>query len=87
MKKNNEEYIIITACPFCHRAHEVPVNEDDYWDWVDGALVQNAFPYLSANQREMFISGICPECLDNMFEPAFEEKEDEYFEPDFHLYI
>ena len=82
MKKNNEEYIIVTTCPFCRHAHEIPVNENDYWDWVDGALIQDAFPYLSADQREMLISGICPKCWDNMFGANFEEEEeDDCFEP------
>jgi len=64
---NYKEVTIITACPFCHRANEVPVNEADYWDWQDGALAQVAFPYLSADEREMLISGICPKCWEEMF--------------------
>ena len=68
MKINHKEVTIITTCPFCGRANEVAVNEEDYWDWDDGALVQNAFPYLSADEREMLISGICPKCWDKMFE-------------------
>ena len=64
MKVNRKEYIVITYCPFCKHAHEVPVNEADYWDWQDGELVQNAFPYLTSNERELLISGICPSCWD-----------------------
>ena len=57
MKINYKEVTIITRCPFCGRANEVAVNEADYLDWQDGALVQNTFPYLSADEREMLISG------------------------------
>ena len=67
MKINYHEVTVITRCPFCGRANEVEVNDDDYWDWQDGALVQNAFPYLSAEEREMLISGICPTCWPNTF--------------------
>jgi len=68
MKTNNKEVTIITACPFCGHANEVAVNEDDYWDWQDGILAQDAFPYLSPDEREMLISGICPKCWAKTFE-------------------
>jgi len=64
---NYKEVCVVTRCPFCGRGNEVEVNESDYWDWQDGELVQNAFPYLSADEREMLISGICPTCWDKMF--------------------
>ena len=81
---NYHEVCVVTRCPFCGRANEVEVNEDDYLDWQDGMLVQDAFPYLSADEREMLISGICPTCWDGMFgneldhfENFIEEDEDE----------
>jgi hypothetical protein len=64
---NYKEVCVVTRCPFCGRGNEVEVNEADYWDWDDGMLVQDAFPYLSADEREMLISGICPTCWDKMF--------------------
>lgn len=79
MKTNNHEVTIITRCPFCGHANEVEVNEMDYLDWSDGELAQVAFPYLSADEREMLISGICPTCWDGMFgsneEPDPDEKD------------
>lgn len=65
---NYKEVSIVTKCPFCGHANFVEVNEDDYFDWQDGELAQNAFPYLSADEREMLISGICPSCWNGMFE-------------------
>lgn len=59
--------MIETACPFCGAAHMIEVNLVDYWDWKDGKLAQDAFPYLTPDEREMVISGICPECWDSMF--------------------
>lgn len=67
MKVNNKEVCIITQCPFCGRANEIEVNEEDYWDWDDGVLAQVAFPYLSDDEREMLISGTCPTCWERMF--------------------
>ena len=66
-KINYKEVCVVTRCPFCGRANEVEVNEMDYLDWDDGKLAQDAFPYLSASEREMLISGICPTCWDTMF--------------------
>ena len=62
VKINYKEVCVVTQCPLCGRANEVEVNESDYWDWSDGVLAQVAFPYLSAPEREMLISGICPTC-------------------------
>ena len=59
--------IIETACPFCGAVNMIEVNLVDYWDWEDGKLAQDAFPYLTSDEREMLISGICPECWDSMF--------------------
>lgn len=68
MRINRKEVEIITACPFCGQAHSVFANERDYLDWQEGELVQNAFPYLSADDREMLISGCCPSCWKKTFE-------------------
>lgn len=68
MKKiNYKEVCIVTRCPLCGRGNEVEVNENDYFDWDDGMNVAVAFPYLSANEREMLISGICPTCWEKTF--------------------
>ena len=67
MKINYKEICVVTQCPFCGRGNEVEVNETDYWDWEDGMLAQDAFPYLSTSEREMLISGCCPTCQNKMF--------------------
>ena len=67
---------VVTYCPFCHKAHEVAVNEMDYLDWQDGKLAQDAFPYLSASDREMLITGICEDCWNGMFGTDEEDEED-----------
>lgn len=64
---NYKEVCVVTQCPFCGRGNEVEVNEADYWDWQDGMMAQDAFPYLSADEREMLITGICPQCWDRCF--------------------
>lgn len=66
-KINYKEVCVVICCPFCGRGNEVEVNENDYFDWDDGASAQVAFPYLSKYEREMLISGTCPTCWDKMF--------------------
>ncbi len=63
MKINRKETVIITCCPFCDHLNMVAVNEEDFvkWDEEKVPTVQ-AFPYLSADDREKLITGICPKC-------------------------
>jgi hypothetical protein len=43
------------------------VNSDDLQQWKDGELIQDAMPYLSADEREILISNICGLCFEQMF--------------------
>ena len=56
------------TCPFCGQIHIVTVEEMDYRFWEAADVpAQKAFPYLSADEREMLISGICPTCWEKTF--------------------
>ncbi len=39
-------------CIVCNEIHFIQVREDDYQKWESGELVQRAFPYLNAADRE-----------------------------------
>lgn len=67
MKVNRAEVEIIVECPFCGSVDAVWVNEEDYIEWQSGELVQVAFPYLNATEREMLISGMCPSCQKKVY--------------------
>lgn len=56
-----------TVCPFCHHATYITVNLKDWEDWRNGKLIQDAFPYLTADEREMLKTGICPDCWEKIF--------------------
>ena len=47
--------------------------------WAGGALIQNAFPFLSPEDREFLMTGMCPECQEQIFreEPEEESEEEE----------
>ncbi len=66
-KVNNMRVNVIGNCVFCNRSWAVEVNQTDLERYEDGALVQNAFPYLTATERECIISGMCPACQDKIF--------------------
>ena len=69
------------VCPFCGKTTTIQVIGKDFYAWkFEGALIQNAMPYLPANVRETLISGLCDECQEKMFSSSEEEEED--FEPD-----
>ena len=44
-----------------------PFNKSDYHKWIEGALIQNCFPYLSLNDREFMLSGISPKGWEQTF--------------------
>ena len=54
------------SCPFCGKQHSITVKQDDFAAGAralcHGALVQDAFPSFSADEREMLITGICSKC-------------------------
>ena len=54
-------------CPFCGKYHSVTVSSESWNAYGNGALAQDAFPYLTATEREQIISHLCPECQDDIF--------------------
>lgn len=58
---------IACRCPECQDINFVRVEKNDYYAWKRGAYIQNAFPYLNGDQRELLQTGICNTCWDKMF--------------------
>ena len=59
--------ILCPKCTVCGNRTLLEVNAADYERYNAGAYIQDAFPYLSADQRELLISGTHPECWDGLF--------------------
>jgi hypothetical protein len=55
--------MIVRTCPICIKPAYVRVPIDGIAAYRDGALIQDAFPDLSADQREIFMTGIHPACF------------------------
>ena len=54
-------------CMECGERATITVPLDQYRAWLAGTFVQEAFPTLTPEQRELFITGIHPECWEAMF--------------------
>ena len=72
-----DEFDISFECPFCQKETWLHFKDKEasiVWDYVkrkendmDVDLVQNELPFLSAKDRELFITGMCYECQQDIF--------------------
>ena len=65
MRRDNARVILPTVLRGVD--HRVMVGSDDLEDYQNEELIQNAFPYLTPDERELIISRICGKCFDKMF--------------------
>lgn len=55
------------TCKVCKKAHDVNISGVQLRAIHEGNHVQDVAPHLSADDRELLISGICGTCFDKMF--------------------
>lgn len=69
MKFGTSKIIVVEyQCPFCREIKNATYPTDGYTKWyMKGFLIQEAMPEVSATDREILISGICPECQKTIF--------------------
>jgi hypothetical protein len=68
---------LVAECIHCGTEHILWVNEQDFLDWTSGVgYIQDKLPYLSADERELLISGTCGACWTRMF-GSIEDEETE----------
>ena len=58
---------ICKRCFYCGDTSFIQLNANDLNSYMSGKYAQDAFPYLTAEQREIIISGTCPECWQAIF--------------------
>jgi hypothetical protein len=58
--------IVDAQCVTCTNIYRFTIGEKELAAWIDGAHIQNAIPYLSPDERELFISGLCGPCFDRL---------------------
>lgn len=60
--------IVEVTCVNCGTKHTILVPTNGYKLWTSGqAKIQDALPMLSADERELLMSHICPRCFDKIF--------------------
>lgn len=64
----SEKQTLTKSCMYCDYTVSVQATDKQLEDLKGGALIQNVFPLLTAEKREMFISGMCGKCFDRLFE-------------------
>lgn len=64
---NNQNIEAVCTCQGCHGETHLSLSIEDFNRWQAGMKIQDAFPNLDADQREMLISGTCPKCWNRMF--------------------
>lgn len=60
-------YTFTGICLGTQKPYSVTVKGSDLYKYRQGAKIQDAFPYLSAGDREFLISGYSPEGWDQTF--------------------
>jgi len=58
---------IVKNCMFCGKESSISVDSASLYLYNQGAMIQDAFPDLTASEREVIKSGIHGECWDNTF--------------------
>lgn len=57
------------VCSVTGETYSVICHAADHCAWLDGKLIQDALPYLSAEQREFLISGMTPSEFSELLGP------------------
>lgn len=74
---------IAAQCRRCGNVIQIPCSDETYvaaqfWNAAtDPRPIQEIFPAMAPEYREMFVSGICPTCQDEIFGVDDEEDDDE----------
>lgn len=67
MKKFKILIELLFRCDVYKNDFKVTVEAKDYDSFLNNETsVQECFPYLSADERELMISGMCGTCFDNL---------------------
>lgn len=73
----DEGVLFSKVCIYCGIESWFRITEKQYEAWItNDGYIQDVFPNMTNQEREVMISGTHPECWDAMF--AFDDEEDEY---------
>ena len=59
---------MLIHCRHCGEPYLIPITEQEYLNWIKkGTFVQDEFPKLNPNERELLISQTCGNCWNKIF--------------------
>ena len=67
MTETTTASVVTNPCPACGERTNLEVDLTSYMRWQGGVLIQDAFPDLTNDERELLITGTHPACWDTMF--------------------
>ena len=57
-----------TKCPYCKKVTVLEMTDSQYYEYCLGnKYIQDIFPDWTSEEREMLITGICPDCWNKIF--------------------
>ena len=60
-------YVYDIPCIECKRFTTIGMKGEDLFKYNQGKYIQESFPYIPIEYRELLMSGICPDCFDVLF--------------------
>ena len=67
LEMNKDTVTLEKACPFCGQLSTATVPTIGFDKYMNGELVQRAFPNIPAETREFMITGMCKDCQEEIF--------------------
>lgn len=64
---SEDRHVYENSCWHCGETNEITVNSVDFLRWQLGDYIQDAFPHLDADKRELVKTGFHPECWSEVF--------------------
>ncbi len=68
--KFNYTRVQTPACPKCKKISLVDLLTKDYKRWIGGEFIQNVFPTMTADKRELLMTGTHEKCWNEMWDDA-----------------
>ena len=65
---DNSGYVVLEVLDVKGGKHYLNVKSEDLTNYQNGEYIQKAFPYLTAEERELILTGLTSEMWDNMFD-------------------
>jgi hypothetical protein len=63
-----DKVTVTRRCQWCRKESSITVDREAFDRWQRGELIQNVFPDIPKDEREILISGTHPACWDAMWE-------------------